>query len=287
MKHKLFYINKEDANELFEKVNDSKPTKAGTNSEVYIFNKYVVLKIRNIKVRNVSIRDDELVYFDQLIHTLHELYEDGVKVLPILGYKYDDESEHGTGYIIQYKAKGKELYEDRLLAKFYAYNQNSKPNKYVYSIENDRYLLSRTKLISKAPQNHFNKFVNDIVSIGNKNILIDFMGKSNFFYDTNEGFQFIDLSSHTDFYYRMTDKHFDGAEIASYYAYTPCHFGEQSGVNAHIALIAKSINGLNEKEKNDLKKYNREILEKCKLALTNNNIDKFQIEKALQTIKFF
>ncbi len=69
-------------------------------------------------------RDDNLVYYDELVHCLMNLKEQGVASVPILGYCYDPDSENGDGYIIQQRAKGEELYNDAILKEYYVGKEN-------------------------------------------------------------------------------------------------------------------------------------------------------------------
>lgn len=147
------------------------------------------------------------------------LKEQGVAVVPILGYCVEPNSENGNGYIIQSRAKGEELYDDSIMKKYYV----SKPHFAYLSSDTDakKYVISRTNLISKVPQNHFDKFIKDIIVLLNNDILIDFNGKSNFFYDDTDGFQFIDLDSHTDYKYGLVENKMDGKKLPHITALRP------------------------------------------------------------------
>lgn len=106
MKEKYFYIEPEKARELLLQINEMKAAKRGVDSHVYLIGEYAVLTTSRIKLRNVTTRDDDLTYFGELIKTLMSLKEQGVAVVPILGYCFDPDSENGNGYIFQQRAKG-------------------------------------------------------------------------------------------------------------------------------------------------------------------------------------
>ncbi|MDD4592092.1 MAG: hypothetical protein PHG06_16970 [Parabacteroides sp.] len=239
----------------------------------------------NLGLRNVTTRDDDLAYFDELIKTLVCLKEEGVAVLPILGYCLEPDSKNGNGYIIQLRAKGEELYDDAIMKEYYV----CKPNLSYLSSDTDskKYIISRTNLISKVPQIHFDKFISDIIVLLNNDILIDFNGKSNFFYDDIEGFQFIDLDSHTDYKYGLVEHKLDGKEIAAYYGFTPCHFAVGTKVLPNLALDEKAISMIDDKELLQLAVDNKTIFEKCRTALFNNGISEEQLNNSLAILKLF
>jgi hypothetical protein len=206
MKEKYSYIEPEKARELLFQVKEMKAVKHGFDSHVYLIEEYAVLTTNRIKLRNVTTRDDDLAYFDELIKTLMSLSEQGIAVILILGYCFDPDSENGNGYIFQLRAKGDELYDDAVMIEYYVWAQKNPSSVYLSSdTDAKEYILSRTNFISKVPQKHFDKFISDIIVLFDEDILIDFNGKSNFFYDDTAGFQFIDLDSHTDYKYGLTE----------------------------------------------------------------------------------
>ena len=262
-----------------------KAAKRGIDKHAYLIDEYAVLTASKIKLRNVTTRDDDLAYFDELIKTLMDLKEQGIGVVPILGYCVEPDSENGNGYIIQSRAKGAELYDDSVMKEFYV----GKPHLAYLSSDTDakEYVISRTNLISRAPQTHFDKFINDIIVLLNNDILIDFNGKSNFFYDDTEGFQFIDLDSHTDYKYGLAENKMDGKEIAAYYGFTPCHYALGTKVLPGLALDEKAISRIGDEKLLQLATDNKTIYEKCKTALLNNGIPEEQLRNFLAILKLF
>lgn len=150
MIEKYFYIKPEKAKELLSQVQEMEAAKRGVDSRVYLIDEYAVLASNNIKLRNVITRDDNLVYFDELIKTLMSVRERGIAVVPVLGYCYNPDSENGSGYIFQLRANGEELYEDSVMNAFYAWAQNNPNSVYLSSdIDAIKYILSRSEYISK------------------------------------------------------------------------------------------------------------------------------------------
>lgn len=285
MEEKYFYIQPETARGLLAQIKEMKAAKRGVDRQAYLIGEYAVLTASKIKLRNVTTRDDDLAYFDELIKTLMELKEQGVGVVPILGYCVEPNSENGNGYIIQSRAKGEELYDDSIMKELYV----GKPHLAYLSSDTDakEYVISRTNAISKVPQKHFDKFIRDIIVLLDNDILIDFNTKSNFFYDDTAGFQFIDLDSHTDYKYGLTEDKMDGREIAAYYGFTPCHYAVGTEVLPNLALDEKAFSILDDEKLHQLALDNKTITEKCRTALLNNGISEEQLGNSLAIHKLF
>nr|WP_300808643.1 hypothetical protein [uncultured Acetatifactor sp.] len=285
MEEKYFYIQPETARGLLAQIKEMKAAKRGVDRQAYLIGEYAVLTASKIKLRNVTTRDDDLAYFDELIKTLMELKEQGVGVVPILGYCVEPNSENGNGYIIQSRAKGEELYDDSIMKELYV----GKPHLAYLSSDTDakEYVISRTNAISKVPQKHFDKFIRDIIVLLDNDILIDFNTKSNFFYDDTAGFQFIDLDSHTDYKYGLTEDKMGGREIAAYYGFTPCHYAVGTEVLPNLALDEKAFSILDDEKLHQLALDNKTITEKCRIALLNNGISEEQLGNSLAIHKLF
>lgn len=285
MEEKYFYIQPETARGLLAQIKEMKAAKRGVDRQAYLIGEYAVLTASKIKLRNVTTRDDDLAYFDELIKTLMELKEQGVGVVPILGYCVEPNSENGNGYIIQSRAKGEELYDDSIMKELYV----GKPHLAYLSSDTDakEYVISRTNAISKVPQKHFDKFIRDIIVLLDNDILIDFNTKSNFFYDDTAGFQFIDLDSHTDYKYGLTEDKMGGREIAAYYGFTPCHYAVGTEVLPNLALDEKAFSILDDEKLHQLALDNKTITEKCRTALLNNGISEEQLGNSLAIHKLF
>lgn len=285
MEEKYFYIQPETARGLLAQMKEMKAAKRGVDRQAYLIGEYAVLTASKIKLRNVTTRDDDLAYFDELIKTLMELKEQGVGVVPILGYCVEPNSENGNGYIIQSRAKGEELYDDSIMKELYV----GKPHLAYLSSDTDakEYVIPRTNAISKVPQKHFDKFIRDIIVLLDNDILIDFNTKSNFFYDDTAGFQFIDLDSHTDYKYGLTEDKMGGREIAAYYGFTPCHYAVGTEVLPNLALDEKAFSILDDEKLHQLALDNKTITEKCRIALLNNGISEEQLGNSLAIHKLF
>lgn len=126
-----------------------------------------------------------------------------------------------------------------------------------------------------------------MIVLFDEDILIDFNGKSNFFYSDTEGFQFIDLNSHTDFKYGLTQHKPDSKELASYYGFAPCHVAVGTKVLPHLALEEKAISKLDDQQLQQLVRDNKTIFEKCKIAMLNNGIMEEQLNNSLGILKIF
>lgn len=288
VQEKYFCIEPEKARELLSQTKGMKPAKRGIDRRAYLIGDYAVLSTSRLKLRNVATRDDDLAYLDELIETLMRLREQGVAVVPILGYCFDPDSRDGAGYIFQPRAKGEELYDDAVLVKYYVWAQKKRGKVYLSSKTNAKeYILSRTSFISKIPQEHFDKFISDMIVLADNDLLIDSTGKSNFFYDAAAGFQFIDIDSHTDYKYGLAAERIDGKEEAAYSGFAPCHLAAGTAAFAHIALDKKAISKLGDEALRQLAQDNRVIFEKCRTAMLHNGIPEEQLERSLAMLKFF
>ena len=291
MKEKYFDIDQDFARQLLEQVKKMKWSKRGIDRHAYLFDDYAVLSTNRIKLRNVTTRDEDLCYFDELIETLLNVYRQGISVVPILGYCYDPDSINGTGYIFQKRAKGRELFNDAILAKFQIWAQSQLENIHLQSnlnkTEEIEYLLSRTYEISQISQDHFDKFVSDMICILEKDILIDSFGKSNFFYDEDEGFQFIDLDSHDDYKYGLTTQKPDIEKIVSICGFVPCHYSSDTKIFNSCALDDHALSVLTPYQRNSLAEANKEIFLKCIAALRKNGISESTIDKTLSQLKIY
>lgn len=285
MTEKFFYIEPEMARTLLMQIKNTEAEKHGVEHKVYLIDEYAVLSSDNIKIRNVVTRDDDLAYFDELIKTLMELSKKGAAVVPVLGYCYYEDSADGMGYIFQKRAKGEELYDDEIMNRFYACGQDTADE----SIDNKhaKYIISRTSYISKIPQKHYDKFVEDMITLMENDILIDFMGKSNFFYDEAEGFQFIDINSHTDYKYGLTDRKADSKLICAYNGFVPCHIASGSKVYANLALDERALLQLSKEDIQRLSEDNKTVFEKCRTAMLNNGVSEEQLQCAFEVLKIF
>lgn len=261
---KYFGIDRESVWRLIKATEDMVNEKSGDNrfqnTKVFLFDEYAVLKMQNINFRNVITQDTDLKHFERLAETLLDLQTKGVNVVPILAFASDD----GNGYIIQPKAKGAELY-DR------------------YKVNEKDYVLGRVEFLSNAPQTHFDKFVADTIKITDAGVLIDFIGKDNFFYHEAVGFQFIDLNAHYDYIYGLNDAKPDGRQIAAYGCFLPCYFDT---VPEYRNSVSKILPILTDKESALLIERNRNIFGKCKTALINNGISKTMIDEAIANENF-
>ncbi len=281
------FLDEKDALPLLERIGDMTPEKHGVDGQVYLIGEYAVVHTNRLKLRNVVFRDDGLVFFDDVIDRLARLYGEGVQAMPILGYCYDPGSADGEGYIIQRRAKGEELYDDALLCRFEEWTQDEEENQPPIGAAVKDYLLERTRFVSDIPQAHFDRFVHDIRAILGREILIDFQGKSNFFYHEAEGFQFIDLNAHVDSFY---DAQIERADVDAWTAvgsFVPCHFAPGTEAFAPTALADRAMQAFDEAQRERLAQDNLRIFEKCLTALHRSGVAEGSIETALGRIKIY
>ena len=287
MKEKFVLIDDETAHALLERVRHMSPEHRGIDRQAYLFDDFAVLSTSRLKLRNVDVRDDDLHYLDDLIERLTELWWNRINVVPILGYCYDPDSRDGEGFLFMKRAKGSELYDDAIICRYEMWTQNQE-NVYLESnADAAKYIVRRTHEISQIPQEHFNKFISDIMTILNNDILIDFQGKSNFFYDEKIGFQFIDLDSHTDNYYGLTEEIVSVGAWTSVGGFVPCHFGVGTKAFAPLALVPKEIQVIGERSLEQLASDNLRIFDKCYSAMKANDIPEEVVQKTVQRIKVF
>jgi hypothetical protein len=245
MKNHFPNIDPAVAEDLISRCAAGQHDRAGGNSKAFIFGNYVVLKTNGINVKNAETPEGEIP-FDTVISRLEKLKNDGVRVVPILGYQYDPESTHdygetsfASGFIIQDRAEGLEMWDRAHLA-------------------DKDYLVKRTQTFANAPQEHFDKFVADYAAIVRAGINVDPSKKSNFFYDKTKGFSFIDLNSTTN----------DTAKTEQFlpnYCCLPCH----QFLNERQLPVIKNFT---EAEFDQLLADNLAIFEKCKSAIIANGL---------------
>lgn len=156
---------------------------------------YAILKTSNIECYNFSNTkehkpaDEILASGDFNIKRVVGLTHKHIQhsAVPILGYFYNPEnitkytnSAYASGYIVQPKAQGEELYKG--LANYFTDKQKN--------IQDIQKFIEK---YSDIPSQHFEMFLKNYYEIS-KDLKIDPSKTSNFFYDENIGFSFIDLN---------------------------------------------------------------------------------------------
>jgi hypothetical protein len=264
------YIEQNTARALIERAQKSAHTKTGAESDVWVLGDYVVLKSCRLGLRNVEIKDTNCAHLDDVIKTLMQLSRAGVAVVPILGYRYNERSKIGKdSFVIQRRAAGAELWETQKL-------------------QDRDYVLEHLKLLAAAPQEHFDKFLRDLLKIAERDILVDCLGKDNFFYDTVAGFQFIDINCHTDYYYKLDTERRPATTLAFRAAFLPCYLG--GWVPPHyetektfpflpktFTTFAEFLKTFSADELHRTKTHNQTVFNKCKNALVNIGIGEREI----------
>ncbi|MBE5738985.1 MAG: hypothetical protein E7354_04590 [Clostridiales bacterium] len=173
-------------------------TASGSNSKCFISGDYAVLKTSNIEGHTHN--------FDEIIEDLNDLSNNGVNVVRILGYAiteygkpYYNGHRYDSGFIVQEKAPGRELLDPHKVPVSFDPARNNP--------ENRQYVLDYCTMLREAPQEHFDKFMSDLRKITDRKIMVDPSKLTNFFYDPEKGFSFIDLN------FRTQEKLFDVADI--------------------------------------------------------------------------
>ncbi len=193
------YISSEKMDELLDEATSNPTfTARGSNSTCFLSGDYAVLKTSNIEAGNSN--------FATVIDDLDALSADGVNVARILGYAvtefgrpYDSGVRYDSGYIVQERAKGRELLDHKRVPMSYDPRRNTP--------ENRRYVLDYCTMLRNAPQAHFDKFMQDLRAITDRKVMVDPSKLTNFFYDENEGFSFIDLN------FKTNERLFDVADL--------------------------------------------------------------------------
>lgn len=193
------YIASDKMDELLAQATDNPVfTANGSNSKCFLSGNYAVLKTGNIEAGNDN--------FASVIEDLDELSQEGVAVSRILGYAVTDYGKpyasgvrYDSGYIVQERAKGRELLDHKRVPMSFDPRRNTP--------ENRQYVLDYCTMLKNAPQWQFNRFMRDLKAITDKKIMVDPSKLTNFFYDEHEGFSFIDLN------FRTKEKLFDEADL--------------------------------------------------------------------------
>ena len=135
-------------------------------------------------VLTTSIKCSDYSTLNGVIEEVNSLAKMGVNVVKIYGYISDESTRQDYRFgsycnckMVMDKAEGIELY---------------KRDK--ESLEQNALgAVSFMHILANAPQEHYNKFVQDYVAILSRGVAIDPSKKENFFYDSEKGFTFIDV----------------------------------------------------------------------------------------------
>lgn len=261
---RCFNIDPQTARRLINETKHMTNDKSGESNfyqtKTYLFDEYAVLRMQNMLYRNVSTSDADLKHLENIAMTLLDLQATGINVVPILAYQCDN----GTGYMVQPRAKGAELYDRE-------------------KMNDPTYVLSRVAMLAAAPQVHYDRFVADIIAIVDAGILIDFMGKDNFFYDASCGFQFIDLNAHDDHVYGLTDMKPQGKQVAAFGGFLPCYYDIASHYRDTVTSLLASLTAA---QRTALIQNNKAIFEQCKSALVHNGVEQQAINDMLSHERF-
>jgi len=261
---KYFNILPETVQELINSTENITNDKSGDNgfqsTKVFLIDDYAVLKMKNIVYRNVTIQDFDLKYLEQLALILLDLQAKKVNVVPILAFRSDGKD----GYIVQQRAKGDEMYDrDKV------YEKN--------------YVLKRVEFLSNVLQDHFDKYIEDAIKIIEAGIIIDFIGKDNFFYHNTIGFQFIDLNAHFDYINGIAEEKPNIEQLIVWNCFTPCYYDAVPQYRNTVSIVLSEMDSA---ERDFLYECNKIIFKKCKLALLKNGFSEKFINEIISNERF-
>ena len=152
---------------ISQTLQNTTPDKTGGTHACFLFQTYALLK---------GVYEPKKL--EKLIKTTHELYEQGVAVVPTVEYKevspISENNVLSRCYVLQRRAPGKELHS----ASHYK--------------QPDTEYQSIMTALSQRPQEFFDKYASDWLKICKSGLQIDPSKSSNFFY-TPEKIHFIDL----------------------------------------------------------------------------------------------
>ena len=275
MIEKYYGIDSGSAAEKIAKLQTMKPFQHGTRARAFMFDDCVVLETKWLNFRNGGIRDEDMKHFDEIVRTLIRLHKQGAGVVPILGYRRVPKSAEGLGYVFMAKAKGVELWDDHVMELWNEASMECLAN--IYRESGDRAYLERTKQyilnqadrLAQAPQQHYDKFISDYFMLVREDIKVDAGARSNFFYDESIGFQFIDINSHTEYKYGLSDKRtLDKQEV--------------KGFCACINRIAPNLRAaMTDSEYAEIVENNIRIFQKTKSSMIKNGFTEEEIARLL------
>ena len=166
-----------------------KYNKGGSNSKCFCFDKYAFLY--------GSINVDEI---DELIKTIDEYKKRGINLCSIYEYKLDQEEKlkdfgkgkrYQAGWILEERANGEELY----MRDTSSFNSiESFDDDYLNFKGKLNYYIDKVNEYSEIPNSQLEKFIDDYILLQDENkLFVDPSKASNFFYDKEKGFTFIDI----------------------------------------------------------------------------------------------
>jgi len=196
--------------ELIEKAKQISHNKQGSNSVCFCFGDYILL-YGSIDRNNI----------DRKINIINSYIERGFNIAPTLEYKYDENSKISTyangdsyqkGWTMQSRAKGKEL-ERNVSDMLYISSLDKFNEQYLAIKEAKQKYIDLLTAQTDIDEVHLRKFITDYQTILEEGILqVDPSKASNFFYDANKGFTFIDIGINQPPY-----------EKSNQYSYLPKH----------------------------------------------------------------
>ncbi len=177
-------------NEAIKRSQEITDYKRGGNKKCIIIGNYALL--------SGNINKD---YTDRTIEIINEASDRGINVVKILDYKIDDSTTlhnfgsggcYQKGWILQDKAKGEELYSSSI-KRISIIRDESVVNDLTDYLSNIEDYVNRLSMIAEAPFEMIVKFVKDYDYLYSHYLNVDPSKTTNYFYDKDNGFSFIDL----------------------------------------------------------------------------------------------
>lgn len=246
-----------DIKEYIKLSKDRQIDARGGNSKCYFFEDVVLLNGSYNKIDT-----------DKIIEKTKKAKALGASICEILEYEIDNKQQkYSNGYLLQQKAVGNLVHDASLTRKInMAKTEEEKIEIKQYHIDNN---INEMEILKNATQDQYNDFVKDWINIKKCGLAVDPSKTSNFFYDKESGFSFIDLDNEEEI--DITKK----PET------------RQNFVNELIAVIVNAklyvSNYISENDKIYIEDNIIQILPKLSKSLQENDISKEEFNQVLHT----
>jgi len=251
----------------------------GTTSKCYCIGNYALLY--------GSIRHESIA---QRKAALEKYLSAGIQLAPILEYQFDpnaevreygEETSYQDGWILQKRALGTEIYKSWHKGSDICSLEEIDSQITSYFNELDKYITLIQKF-ANMPQEQLNKFIKGYFMLNQSELLVDPSKPTNFFYDEEYGFTFIDLQIKET---NMNNEYNQPKWSAKYVTmllmpFLPTIKLYQEGYNRSGAT--EYIDGMfSIKEHQAITEAQQQLINKLKIGFTNNGLDRSIIEEII------
>ena len=220
-----------------EMIQNTSYDRSGANSLCYLFDDKVLL------YEAICVDD-----IDELIKIINQYYHDGINIPRIIDYKFDSSKEaekydkrYHYGWVLEERAKGEELKRNTDFT-IRLTDIEDFDNEYVRYTEECNEYLKYVQKMSEIDMSQLDKFVADFMRIQEEDlIVIDPSKPSNFFYDSEIGFSFIDLNLSNGHNPYNSKEYTAQYVIVNLYPFVPRLEFVEKGVDLKGRLILDSI----------------------------------------------